>query len=216
MSESLPQVRHELPGWQLLWAHLTMQAGGESALGALGRRTQAEVRARWTLETLAQQPTVAAVRALFRQAGCDPTRYRPSSEALLRRVLKGDDLPAILPAVDLNNLLSIELAVPACVMDARHAAPPFVLRAGQRGERMLSMRGDFDLEGKPLLEDARGVFGTPITDSERVKVQADSSDILLVAYLPAAAGLAGEARACLERLLGTAPVGVLHAVGPSG
>jgi DNA/RNA-binding domain of Phe-tRNA-synthetase-like protein len=216
MSETLPQVRHELPGWQLLWARFTMRGGAEEALGALRRRTQAEVRARWPLEMLAQQPTVAAIRALFRQAGCDPTRYRPSSEALLRRVLKGEDLPCILPAVDLNNLLSIELAVPACVMDARRVAPPLVLRAGRPGERMLSMRGDFDLEGKPLLEDGQGVFGTPITDSERVKVQADSMDIVLVAYLPAAVGLVGDARACLERLLAAAPVGVLHTTGTSG
>lgn len=216
MSESLPQVRHELPGWQLLWVGLTMQAGAEDALRALREQVQASVRARWSLETLAQQPTVAAVRALFRQAGCDPTRYRPSSEALLRRVLKGEGLPDILPAVDLNNLLSIELAVPACVMDARRVVPPVALRAGRPGERMLSMRGDFDLEGKPLLEDAHGVFGTPITDSERVKVQADSRDILLVAYLPAAVGLADDARACLARLLAAAPVGVLHAAGQSG
>lgn len=215
MSESLPRVRHELPGWQLLWARLSVHPGAEEALAALRKLIQADVRSRWPLETLAQQPTVAAVRALFRQAGCDPTRYRPSSEALLRRVLKGEDLPAILPAVDLNNLLSIELAVPACVMDARHVTPPLVLRAGSAGERMLSMRGDFDLDGKPLLEDARGVLGTPITDSERVKVQADSSDILLVAYLPAAAGLVDEARTCLARLLAAAPVAVLRACGPS-
>ncbi|HPS78629.1 MAG TPA: phenylalanine--tRNA ligase beta subunit-related protein, partial [Thermoanaerobaculaceae bacterium] len=155
MSESLPEVRHELAGWQLLWVRLTMQAGREGALRALRQTVQAEARARLSLESLAQHPTVAGVRALFRQAGCDPTRYRPSSEALLRRVLKGEDLPDIFPAVDLNNLLSVELAVPSCVMDARCVAPQIVLRSGRAGERMLSMRGDFDLEGKPLLEDAR-------------------------------------------------------------
>lgn len=209
MSESLPEVRHELAGWQLLWVRLTMQAGGEGALRTLRQKTQAEVRARLSLESLAQHPTVAGVRALFRQAGCDPTRYRPSSEALLRRVLKGEDLPDIFPAVDFNNLLSIELAVPSCVMDARCVEPQIVLRSGRAGERMLSMRGDFDLEGKPLLEDARGVFGTPITDSERVKVQADTRDILMVLYLPAVAGLVGEARACLERVLAATSLGVL-------
>ncbi len=152
-------------------------------------------------------------RALYKAFGLDPTRHRPSSEALLRRVLKGEDLPPIHPAVDINNLLSIALAVPACVVDPRQVTPPLVLRAGRAGERMQSMRGDFDLAGKPLLEDAEGPFGTPITDSERVKIRLGVEEILLVAYLPAACDLEAQARATLGRLLGATGVGVLVADG---
>lgn len=216
MIEMLPVVRHELPGWTLFWARLRMQPHDPAALARVFAAEQATARTVWSLETLAQQPTVAAVRALFRQAGCDPTRYRPSSEALLRRVLKGEDLPAIHPAVDVNNLLSIALAVPACVVDAGRVTAPFVLRAGRAGERMLSMRGDFDLEGKPLLEDIEGPFGTPITDSERVKVRAGAGEILLVAYLPAAGGLAAEASGTLRRLLEATGAGEPAAEGCTG
>lgn len=216
MTETLPVVRHDLPGWTLFWARLCMHPHDPARLAQAFAAGQAAARGAWSLETLAQQPTVAAVRVLFRQAGCDPTRYRPSSEALLRRVLKGEDLPAIHPAVDVNNLLSIALGVPGCVVDAARVASPFVLRAGRAGERMLSMRGELDLEGKPLLEDATGPFGTPITDSERVKIRAEADDVLLVAYLPAGRDLGAEASATLGRLLDATGVGALEAEGLTG
>jgi DNA/RNA-binding domain of Phe-tRNA-synthetase-like protein len=156
------------------------------------------------------------VRKLFRAAGCDPTRYRPSSEALLRRVLKGDALPAIHPLVDLNNLLSMKLVVPACVIDLDTVSPPFVLRAGTAGEHMQSLRGPFDLEGKPLLADTHGVFGTPITDSERVKVTSRTARAWLVAYLPHDVVQPAAAAATLAALLEAAPVARVHGTDATG
>jgi DNA/RNA-binding domain of Phe-tRNA-synthetase-like protein len=96
------------------------------------------------------------------------------------------------------------------------ATPPFVLRAGREGEAMLSMRGPYELHGKPLLADARGPFGTPITDSERVKVQGETRRAWLVAYLPTGVVDAGCAREGLERLLADAPVATVRAVAESG
>ncbi|HEY0781724.1 MAG TPA: hypothetical protein VGE98_04650, partial [Thermoanaerobaculia bacterium] len=99
-------VTHELAGWELYWARLAGRPGeDETRLAALRADAEARARANFDLATLAERPTVAALRALFRAAGCDPTRYRPSSEALLRRVLKGEALPAIHPFVDVNNVL---------------------------------------------------------------------------------------------------------------
>jgi DNA/RNA-binding domain of Phe-tRNA-synthetase-like protein len=201
-----PVVNHELEGWVLFWAELAPQAGSAEALAAVRRDAATRARAALTLEKLAAHPTAAAVRKLFRAAGCDPTRYRPSSEALLRRVLKGDEPPAIDPCVDLNNCLSLELVVPACVMDVNGISPPFTLRAGQLGETMTSMRGPFDLNAKPTLVDAAGPFGTPITDSERVKVTAATTSVWLVAYLPAGVVAPDDAAACLRRLVERAPV----------
>jgi len=206
MALFLPEVRHELPGWGLFWADLELQAAPQAALASLRAEVGARARASHTLEALSAHPTAAAVRKLFRQAGCDPTRHRPSSEALLRRVLKGEELPAIHPLVDLNNCLSVELVVPGCVMALGSATPPFVLRAGRDGESMLSMRGQYELHGKPLLADRDGPFGTPITDSERVKVGEGTNRAWLVAYLPAGVLDAGCAREALDRLLVQAPV----------
>ncbi len=211
-----PATRHELEGWCLFWAALRPQPGATAALAELRREVAERVRASHTVAGLPQHPTVAALRRLYRQAGCDPTRYRPSSEALLRRLLKGEELPEIHPLVDLNNCLSAELAVPACVMDVRYLSPPFVFRAGRPGEAYESLRGPFNLEGKPLLVDSQGPCDTPITGGVRVKVRDDSHDVWLVAYMPA--GVVGEecAREALEVLLDMAPVAELVAEGATG
>lgn len=194
-------VRYELEGWALFATRLQPPTDDEAALAALRERVAAEARERFELATLSNHPTVAALRKLFRAAGCDPTRYRPSSEALLRRLLKGDPLPAISPLVDLNNCLSARLAVPCCVMDARTVRPPYVLRAGRAGESYESLRGPFNLEGKPLLVDPDGPCDTPITGSQRVKVGPDTSAAWLVAYLPSEALSPDVAAAGLGELL---------------
>jgi DNA/RNA-binding domain of Phe-tRNA-synthetase-like protein len=177
-------VVHELPGWRLAWSRLEVMAGAETAAALASRQAAEEARRRFASANLVDSAPVAEVRRLFREAGVDPTRYRPSSEALLRRVLKGEELPAIHPLVDLNNCLSVTLAVPSCIMAEGSVVAPIRLRRGEHGERMESLRGDFDLEGKPLLADAGGPFGTPITDSRRVAVEKGTRAGWLVAYLP--------------------------------
>ena len=182
------EVEHELAGWTLAWSSLALRPGGAEAAEAAGEARAAaarRARQRFAGEGLTADPVVGAVRRLFRAAGTDPTRYRPSSEALLRRVLRGEDVPAIHPLVDLNNCLSVALAVPSCVMAAGSVGGRIRLRRGEPGERLDSLRGDFDLAGKVLLEDERGPFGTPITDSRRVAVEAGTTEVWLVAYLPA-------------------------------
>jgi DNA/RNA-binding domain of Phe-tRNA-synthetase-like protein len=216
-------VRFELAGWELLWSRLEAEEDPDDRIAALREEVVRRVRAlfswaggeggngggpttRIDLGRLAEHRTVAALRALFRAAGCDPTRYRPSSEALLRRVLKGEALPAIHPFVDLNNCLSVELKVPSCVLAEGSIAGDVTLRAGREGEAFDSLRGPFGLAGKPLLADAGGPFSTPITDSERVKVRDVTRAAWMVTYLPAGVVTAEAARRRLEELLAAAPV----------
>jgi len=201
--------RIELPGWNLAWFRLESGAGADGALAARRRRVAAELSARWTPSTLAEDPVVSAMRRLFRAAGTDPGRYRPSSEALLRRLLKGEELPAIHPLVDLNNQLSIELRVPCCVVREGSFMFPVTLRAGGAGEILDSMRGPLALEGKPLLADAAGPFGTPISDSHRVKVLPETTRTWMVAYLPAELLDPHDAAAALDGILREAPVATL-------
>jgi DNA/RNA-binding domain of Phe-tRNA-synthetase-like protein len=187
MSVGVPPfpIEYELPGWELFWARLELLPGDhEESMAALRREVSELARASLEGIDLASHATVAALRKLFRAAGTDPTRYRPSSEALLRRVLKGEDLPAIHPLVDLNNCLSVELAVPCCMMREGSFGPPLALRAGRPGESYESLRGLFNLEGKPLLVDREGPVDTPITGGVRVKVLPETRDVWLVAYLP--------------------------------
>jgi DNA/RNA-binding domain of Phe-tRNA-synthetase-like protein len=127
-------------------------------------------------------------------------------------VLKGEDLPAIHPLVDLNNCLSVELAVPCCVAVEGSFTPPMTLRAGQPGESYESLRGPFNLEGKPLLADAAGPFSTPITDSRRGKVTEGTARAWMVAYLPAGIVTPAAVRGKIEELLAKAPVARLEKI----
>lgn len=210
-----PHVSHELAGWTLFWADIVLSQKVDDRIMGVLREVEKRVRARHVPEKLAEHPTAAGVRKLFRQAGCDPTRYRPSSEALMRRIFKGEELPSIHPFVDLNNCLSVELVVPSCVMAYASISPPFVLRQGAPGEQMLSLRGPFDLSGKPVLADEKGPFGTPITDSERVRVVASTTRAWLVAYLPSGVVDVAAARNSLNGLVQHIPCFEVMAISSS-
>ncbi len=120
-------------------------------------------------------------------------------------------MPAISPLVDLNNCLSAELAIPACVMDVRSIQGPFTFRAGQTGESYESLRGHFNLEGKPLLVDAEGPADTPITGGVRVKAREDTTRVWLTAYMPAEELSETCGPTALLSLLKEAPIARLHA-----
>lgn len=216
--DALPfAVTHELPGWSLFWALLELRSSVESEeLDAQRVACAKRVRGRYALENLAAEPAVAELRKLFRAAGTDPTRYRPSSEALLRRLLKGGELPAIHPLVDLNNCLSAELPAPCCVMDAQTLEPPFIFRAGVVGEGYESFRGPFKLEGRPVLCDARGPCDAPITGNARVKVSDSTERAWLVAYLPAAVLKPALAEDALKRLVVGVHAAEILATGSTG
>ncbi|HVS62738.1 MAG TPA: phenylalanine--tRNA ligase beta subunit-related protein [Thermoanaerobaculia bacterium] len=221
MTELLPldrppfPVEHELEGWELLWARLETTTAPPEATAELRSEAGRIARERFAADGLASHPVIAELRRLFRAAGTDPTRYRPSSEALLRRLLKGEALPAISPLVDLNNCLSARLGVPCCVMEERALEPPFVLRAGAPGEEYESLKGPFRLEGRPLLVDARGPCDAPITGSQRVKVTDATVRAWLVGYLPASAMRAEAAAAELQDLLDAAPAALCELVAAS-
>lgn len=191
----------QLDGWRLFWAHLQI-ADIDSSTLATRRAEVAEVARQRFSDTAAISGdlVVAGLRSLFRAAGCDPTRYRPASEALLRRLVKGGELPEIFPLVDLNNCLSAELAVPCCVMVEDSFRAPLIWRSGVEGESYESLRGPFNLVGKPVLFDPEGPLDTPITGNVRVKVEADTTAAWLVAYMPAAELDIDAAGATLDRL----------------
>jgi DNA/RNA-binding domain of Phe-tRNA-synthetase-like protein len=131
-------------------------------------------------------PGLAAARELYRAFGMDPTRTRPSSEALLRRVLQGKDLPRILNAVDLCNLCALRSLLPIGLYDAAAVTPPVDLRRGLPSESYAGIRKDeVHLEGRPVLADAGGPFGNPTSDSLRTSVGAATHVIVMVIFAPA-------------------------------
>ena len=154
-----------------LWSHIK----------ALSQRLASE----YTLERLAENPHIAAVRGLQKSFGFDPTRYRPSSEALLRRVLKGQGLHQVNSAVDVNNLCSLEWLLPMCIYDLHNVKGQPRVRIGQPDEEYPGIgRQMFQAENKVIIADERGIMGSTVSDSERTKVTTATTDILLAIYAP--------------------------------
>jgi DNA/RNA-binding domain of Phe-tRNA-synthetase-like protein len=140
----------------------------------------------FTLERLSENEQIAAVRGLQKSFGFDPTRYRPSSESLLRRVLKGQGLYQINTAVDVNNLCSLEFLLPMCSYDLRHVKGQVQVRIGEPGEEYPGIgRQVFQAENKVIIADDSGIMGSTVSDSERTKVTTATTDILLAIYAPA-------------------------------
>jgi DNA/RNA-binding domain of Phe-tRNA-synthetase-like protein len=140
----------------------------------------------YSLDKLSEYGQIAAVRGLQKSFGFDPTRYRPSSEALLRRVLKGQGLSRINTAVDVNNLCSLEFLLPMCIYDLRQVKGQVRVRIGKAGEAYPGIgRQVFSAENKVIIADDEGIMGSTVSDSERTKVTTETTDMLLAIYAPA-------------------------------
>ena len=130
-------------------------------------------------------PESQAVRAMYRRIGLDPTKTRPSSEALLRRVRKGERLPRINPLVDICNWCSLEFQVPYGLYDLSAIEPPVDLRLGVEGEEYQGIRKDVvHVAGRMTLADGRGPFGNPTSDSARSMVTPATIRALCTVFAP--------------------------------
>jgi DNA/RNA-binding domain of Phe-tRNA-synthetase-like protein len=129
--------------------------------------------------------TVERTRRLYHQVGLDPTRHRPSSERLLRRVVRGKAMPRVNDFVDGMNLVSLRLQFPIGAYDADALAPPILLRVGMPNEHYRGLYGDMvGLEGKIILVDGEGPFGNPTHDSDRAAMTEKSVRALVVVFAP--------------------------------
>jgi len=128
----------------------------------------------------------AAVRTMYKKVGLDPTKTRPSSEALLRRVRKGDALPRINTLVDVINWCSVESQLPFGLYDADRIQGSITLRLGRAGESYAGIRKDsVHVDGRVALADDAGPFGNPTSDSARTMVTRATTRALVVIYAPA-------------------------------
>jgi DNA/RNA-binding domain of Phe-tRNA-synthetase-like protein len=145
-------------------------------------------RREFSLESLAETEEIRAVRGMFREWDMDPSKYRPSSEALLRRVVQGKGLYRVSNVVDICNLGSIETGWPYGCYDRSRIRAPIVFRHGAGSERYEGIgKKIWHLESRPVLVDPDGPFGSPISDSTRSMITESAREILVVIYAPAAA-----------------------------
>ncbi len=128
-------------------------------------------------------PAIAEARRAFKALGKDPSRYRVSSEALIRRLDQGKLLHYINTVVDTNNLVSLHSGMAAGSYRIDALSPPLVFRKAVAGETYQAIgRGPFNLENLPVLADAQGPFGSPTSDSERAKITLEAGQVLMVIY----------------------------------
>jgi DNA/RNA-binding domain of Phe-tRNA-synthetase-like protein len=128
---------------------------------------------------------IVAVRTMYKRVGLDPTKTRPSSEALLRRVRRGDSLPRINSMVDVCNWCSLEFQLPYGLYDWAKIGGDVELRIGRDGESYPGIRkDDVHVTGRITLADAIGPFGNPTSDSARTMVTTVTTGALLVVFAP--------------------------------
>jgi len=128
-------------------------------------------------------PAIAAARQAFKALGKDPSRYRVSSEALIRRLDQSKVLFRINTVVDTNNLVSLHTGMSAGSYRTEALSPPLVFRKAVAGESYQTIgRGPLNLENLPVLTDAQGPFGSPTRDSERSMITLDTEQVLMVIY----------------------------------
>ena len=129
---------------------------------------------------------LAPARRLYRAFGIDPTSTRPSSEALLRRILQGKPFPSINSAVEVCNLCSTSFLLPIGLYDAAKIGGSVTLRQGEPGESYPGIRKDsVNVAGRPVLVDDLGPFGNPTSDSLRTWVTEETTSLFMAIFAPA-------------------------------
>ena len=135
-----------------------------------------------TTESLKQMSGIAATRRVYKACGKDPSRYRPASEALIRRILQGKELYQIDTLVDLINLASIRFGYSIGGFDAdKFVGDTLTLGVGRKDEPYEGIgRGVINIEGLPVYRDEEGGVGTPTSDHERTKITLATTHMLVL------------------------------------
>ena len=145
---------------------------------ALGEHYKATL----TTESLKEMSGIAATRRVYKACGKDPSRYRPASEQLIRRMLQGKELYQIDTLVDLINLASIKFGYSIGGFDAdKFVGDTLTLGVGRAGEPYEGIgRGMLNIEGLPVYRDAVGGVGTPTSDNERTKITIGTTHLVVL------------------------------------
>ncbi len=139
-------------------------------------------RSELTTESLKEMSGIAATRKVYKACGKDPSRYRPASEALIRRMLQGKELYQIDTLVDLVNLASIAFGYSIGGFDAdKFEGDTLTLGVGKEGEPYEGIgRGMINIAGLPVYRDSKGGVGTPTSDNERTKMGINTTHLVVL------------------------------------
>lgn len=143
----------------------------------------AKQRQKLNKDEIAQQPNIAAARQAYKAIGQDPARYRPSAEALMRRIVQGKPLYQINNVVDLLNYVALYSGISIGGYDADKIQGNALMGIGKIDEPYEAIgRGQYNIANLPVLRDEQGAFGSPTSDSARTAITTDTTHILLVFF----------------------------------
>jgi len=135
------------------------------------------------VEEICETPAISSTRKAYRAFGKDPARYRPSAEALMRRVVKGYGLYRVNNVVDIVNLVSLVTGFSIGGYDFEKIQTPVFLSVGKNNDIYEGIgRGELNIEGLPVLRDRMGAFGSPTSDSNRTYVDNETRKFLMVVF----------------------------------
>jgi DNA/RNA-binding domain of Phe-tRNA-synthetase-like protein len=181
-----PDVRTAFPGISvgegiIRSVQITKENPG---LESLKKEIIGEIRSRFTLDSVKDDPIFRAYRDFFWGVGVDPTKTRPASEALVRRVLSGGKLPTINTAVDAYNLSSAVTGIPIAAFDAGTLSGGLTMRFAGEGEQFLGIGMERPVmlrERQVIVTDAEKVIAVyPYRDSDETKVTMGTKNILIL------------------------------------
>lgn len=123
-------------------------------------------------------------RNVFKVLGMDPSKYRPSHEAMIRRIAKRQFLDSIHSAADINNFFSIQYEIPIGIYDLCKIKGDIEIRMGSDEESYDALNNRIiSATGKIVSSDTTGVFGSPFVDSKRTVVTEETKSALQIVYL---------------------------------
>ncbi len=180
-------VRKRYPDLLVPYANvrdITVQSYSRELL-SLKAQILAMVRSQYDLLTLKDHPVFRAYRDFFWGIGIDATKIRPAGEALIRRVLRGGEIPSINTLVDAYNLASMETGIALAAFDTDQTRGLMVLRFSEKGEEFLGIGMDSPIVlkgGEVVVSDQDGVLAIyPYRDAERSKIQLTTRSAIILA-----------------------------------
>ncbi len=179
-------LRERLPSFNFFWAELKgvrIFPSSKEFVKVLEEERK-KLLANLSLKDLTKEENINQTRKAFKSLGIDPARYRPSQEALIRRILLNRNISLVNNAVDLMNFLSIRYRLAMGIYDQEKIRGKLLIREGRDEEHFLGINMRvINSQKKIVLADSEGVIGSPYIDSQRTKVSEESRNLIHIIYL---------------------------------
>ncbi|MCM3758794.1 phenylalanine--tRNA ligase beta subunit-related protein [Sporosarcina aquimarina] len=181
-----PAIFDEVPEFKVAIIHYNRTTVSDSPQMLKGRLQLFQEQLFFELEerTFNEIDGIREWRKVWKALGADPSRYRPSAEALYRRVSKQDYLKSHSSAIDLNTLFSLQYGIPSGMYNCETLFGDIRVTTGHAEDGYDGLNGRFNsLHNILILKDGYSPFGSPYVDSVRSAITEETTEILHVLFL---------------------------------